>query len=164
MPEKPWMLSPFPMPSALSPSSAIALNQIVQDVFGTRSTIRILDTVQFGGEDDLPVSSKVQNSIHLVLFDLASTPESENHGVFLKALKVKAYSRRPVISLVDSHEFKARFGSTGDRVEQRTKLWRRFLADCCVPCVIGDLSERGCDELRRNFESALAETGGGRHE
>ena len=155
----------IPYAKALLPESAIALNQIVNDVFGARSTVRILDTVQFGGEDDMPVlASKSQDSIQLALFDLASTPESENHGVFLKALKREVPTGHSVISLVDSREFKARFGSTGDRLEQRTKLWRRFLADCGVPCVIGDLADEGSDELRRNFESALAEAGGGRHD
>ena len=154
----------IPYAKALAPSSAIALSQIVQDVFGLRSSIRILDTVPFGGEDDLPeVTLRSSESIHLVLFDLASTPESENHGVFLKALKVQASSRRPVIALVDCHEFSVRFGSTGDRVEQRTKLWRQFLADCCVPCVIGNLAGDGVDELRQNLELALAQTGGDRH-
>ncbi|MBK7425320.1 MAG: DUF2868 domain-containing protein [Propionivibrio sp.] len=162
---KPREVVAIPYAKALLPESAIVLNQVVQDVFGTPGTVRILDTVQFGGEDDMPVlASKNQDSIHLALFDLASTPESENHGVFLKALKREVPSGHSVISLVDSREFKARFGSTGDRLEQRTKLWRRFLEDCAVPCVIGDLAEVGSDELRRNFESALAEAGGGRHE
>jgi hypothetical protein len=147
----------IPYAKALLPSAAIALSQIVQEVFGSRSTIRIFETVPFGGEDDLPdVSSSSPDSIHLVLFDLASTPESENHGAFLKALNVQASSRRPVIALVDCHEFNARFGGTGDRLEQRTKLWRQFLADCGVPCVIGDLAGDGVEELRRNLELALA--------
>jgi hypothetical protein len=162
---KPREVVAIPYAKALLPESAIVLNQVVQDVFGTRSTVRVLDTVQFGGEDEMPVlASKSQDSIHLALFDLASTPESENHGVFLKALKRGVPSGHSVISLVDSREFIARFGSTGERLEQRTKLWRSFLADCGVPCVIGDLAEVGSDELRRNFESALAEAGGGRHE
>lgn len=162
---KPKDVIVIPYAKALLPESAIALNQIVNDVFGARSTVRILDTVKFGGEDDMPVlASKSQDLIHLALFDLASTPESENHGVFLKTLKLKAPAGHPLISLVDSREFKARFGGTGDRLEQRTKLWRHFLADFGVPCVIGDLAANGSDELRRNFESALAEAGGDRHE
>ncbi len=162
---KPKDVVVIPYAKALLPASAIALNQVVQSVFGTPSSVRILDTVQFGGEDEMPVLAfKSQDSIHLALFDLASTPESENHGVFLKALKLKVPTGHSVISLVDSLEFKARFGSTGDRLEQRTKLWRRFLADCGVPCVIGDLADEGSAELRRNFESAWAEEGGGRHE
>lgn len=162
---KPKDVVAIPYAKALLPESAIVLNQVVQDVFGTTSTVRILDTVRFGGEDEMPVlAAKSRDSILLALFDLASTPESENHGVFLKALKREASSGHSLISLVDSREFKARFGSTGDRMEQRTKLWRRFLADCGVPCVIGDLGDEGSAELRRNFESAWAEAGGDRHD
>lgn len=162
---KPMEVVAIPYAKALQPEPAIVLNQVVLAVFGTSSTVRILDTVQFGGEDAMPVlASKSQDSIHLALFDLASTPESENHGVFLKALKREVASGHSVISLVDSREFKARFGSSGDRLELRTKLWRRFLADCSVPCVIGDLADEGSDALRRNLESAWAEAGGGRHE
>lgn len=162
---KPREVVAIPYAKALLPESAIALNQVVQDVVGTPGSVRILDTVQFGGEDAMPVLAPAsQDSIHLALFDMASTPESENHGVFLKALKREMPSGHSLISLVDSREFKARFGSTGDRLEQRTKLWRRFLEDCAVPCVIGDLATDGSDELRRSLESAWAEAGGGRDE
>lgn len=155
----------IPYAKTIGPSAAIILSRIVQDVFGSGSSIRVLDTVPFGGEDDFPkVLSNSPDSIHLLLFDLASTPESENHGVFLKAVKAAASPSRLVIALVDSNEFSTRFGGAGDRLEQRTKLWQQFLADCDVPCVVGGLVDDGIEDLSRNLELALVQTEGGRYE
>jgi hypothetical protein len=152
--KQPTEVLAIPYGKTLSASSAIMLNQVVNAIFGSRSVIKISDTVQFGGEDEMQlVSAGSQNAVQFAVFDLTSTPENENHGAFLKALQ--NLSGRPLIALIDSSEFKARFGKAGDRLQQRVRLWKDFLAAHNVSCAIGDFTEEGASELRLALEAVV---------
>ncbi len=66
-------------------------------------------------------------SMTAVLFNLAATPESENHGAFLEHL-VRA-SPRPVAVLLDESSLLERMGAQAEgrrRIEERIALWRQF--------------------------------------
>ncbi len=60
-----------------------------------------------------------------VLFNLAATPEAENHGAFLGHLVRQ--SSRPVLALLDESAFAERMGDEA-RVAERVALWQQFCA------------------------------------
>jgi hypothetical protein len=61
-----------------------------------------------------------------VLFNLAATPESENHGLFIEHLMRE--SPRPIAVLVDESSLVERLGVQGgaNRIEERIALWQQF--------------------------------------
>lgn len=71
-----------------------------------------------------------------VLFNLAATPENENHGAFLAALAKQ--STRPVTALIDESGLLDKFGND-ERHAQRIALWQEFCRFHKVPATIVNL-------------------------
>jgi hypothetical protein len=78
----------------------------------------------------------------VVVFDLAGTPEAENHGRLLAGVRA-ALARRhrdvPLLVLVDSSAYVARMGF-GPRIEERGRTWRAFVADHGARASVVDLA------------------------
>ena len=70
-----------------------------------------------------------------VLFNLAATPEKENHGAFLEHL-VRA-SKRGVAVLIDESSLAER--SDAVRLAERVALWQQFCAFHRAPATIVNL-------------------------
>lgn len=85
-----------------------------------------------------------------VLFDLAATPEKENHGAFLDHV-VRA-SPRGIAVLVDESGFLERMGASGGeaRLAERTALWEQFCNFHRAPATIVNL----LDPARRKLDEA----------
>ena len=71
---------------------------------------------------------------HVVLMNLAATPEAENHGVVIAAARDTAHRARPpaaVRVVVDESAYAARLAgdsSLAARLDERRSLWREFVA------------------------------------
>jgi hypothetical protein len=74
-------------------------------------------------------------NVTAVLFNLAATPERENHGVFLEHLA--RASKRGVAVLIDESSLLER--SDAERVAQRVRLWQEFCDFHRVPATIVNL-------------------------
>lgn len=91
--------------------------------------------------------------------DLAGTvrphgdARAEHHGTFLRGLRDA--SSQPVIALIDSSEFVARFGLSGERMQQRKRLWETFLKEQQIPYLIGDLASEDAHEIRVRLAALL---------
>ncbi len=72
--------------------------------------------------------------LHVVLMNLAATPEAENHGVVIAAARDSARRARPpaaVRVVVDESPYAERLAgdaSLASRLEERRRLWRDFVA------------------------------------
>ncbi|MGE5088069.1 MAG: DUF2868 domain-containing protein [Candidatus Levyibacteriota bacterium] len=79
------------------------------------------------GDDAPPLpSAPASLAAVIVLFDLAATPEAENHGAVVGELAAQA-GGAPLIAMVDTTEFTARFGGVPKRIEERRTAWRQVL-------------------------------------
>ena len=71
---------------------------------------------------------------HVLLFSLGATPESENHGLVVTAVRDAVQRARPapeLLIVVDEAPYATRMGldaSYEGRLDERRQLWRHFLA------------------------------------
>ncbi len=94
--------------------------------------------LRYGEEDTaataLAIDEPRSAGLHVVLMNLAATPESENHGIVIAAARDAAHRARPPASLrivVDESPYEARFAtdaSLAARLDERRRLWRNFVA------------------------------------
>jgi hypothetical protein len=95
----------------------------------------------FEASQDTPFDGRV------LLFALAATPESENHGAVIRAAR-DATERSPtapqLMIVLDESGFAARFAgmkaSAASRLEERRALWREFIASHGLEAWIVDLA------------------------
>jgi hypothetical protein len=86
---------------------------------------------------------------HVVLMNLAATPEAENHGVVIAAARDAAHRARPpaaVRVVVDESAYAARFAgdaSLAPRLDERRRLWRGFVAGFGLEVDLVDLEQAG---------------------
>jgi hypothetical protein len=118
---EPGVLRVLPYSFTLDEARAKGLEAVAVNLLGERAKVRLAPTVAYGADaavatDDAPVT------LTAVLFNLAATPEKENHGAFLAAV-VRAI--RPATVLLDDSAFRARTPDA-QRVRERIELWREF--------------------------------------
>jgi hypothetical protein len=125
----------------LAPQATLGLEAVLQRVFGTRAEISIAPGVAWGGEDTMPdgLLPKEQVALAVALFNFAATPEPENHGAFLRALRVVAGEGAPLVALMDESGFRARFPTESVRLAKRRESWRAAAAAAGVAAVFADL-------------------------
>ena len=91
------------------------------------------------GEEDMAAAGFASGAhrtadLHVVVMNLAATPEAENHGTVIAAARDAAHRARPpaaVRVVVDESPYAQRFASDGSfasRLEERRRLWREFVA------------------------------------
>ena len=72
--------------------------------------------------------------LHVLLLNLAATPEAENHGVVIAAARDATRAARPPAALrvvVDESPYAQRLAgdaSLAPRLDERRRLWRGFVA------------------------------------
>ena len=116
--------------------------------FGARAALTLTAPVALAGEDALPPLPPAD--VHYALFALAATPERENHGAFILALKKAGAQALGV--LVDDGGFSARFG--GARAGERRRAWQQLAGEIGVATQFVDLSTIGDTLLAAPGEEA----------
>jgi hypothetical protein len=94
--------------------------------------------LRYGEEDTAATALAIDvpraAGLHIVLMNLAATPESENHGVVIAAARDAAHRARPPASLrivIDESPYAARLANDASlttRLDERRRLWRNFVA------------------------------------
>jgi hypothetical protein len=127
-------------PYAYEPSdeSLAGLERWLPSVTGTEARIDRRTTLRYGEEDmagpAFDSGAHRVADLHVVLMNLAATPEAENHGVVIAAARDSARRARPpaaVRVVVDESPYVERFAgdsSLASRLEERRRLWRDFVA------------------------------------
>lgn len=122
-------------------------------VFGDDATVDLRPAVRYGDEDAW-LESLAQGSgriadCHVLLFDLASTPETENHGAMLSGIRDwlgREHRRGRLLVIVDQGGYAARLGTGEDgrqRLAERRGLWQRFVAAQGLEAVFAGLAGIG---------------------
>ena len=114
------------------------LERWLPSVTGTEARIDRRTTLRYGEEDmagpAFDSGAHRVADLHVVLMNLAATPEAENHGVVIAAVRDSARRARPpaaVRVVVDESPYVERFAgdaSLASRLEERRRLWREFVA------------------------------------
>ena len=106
--------------------------------FGGNVALEPRQTIDYGGEDHaagrLAVADGARFDASVLLLSLAATPEAENHGAALKAVREHTERSRtaPVLIIaIDESGFAARFSqdrTLAHRLAERRSLWQDFVA------------------------------------
>lgn len=153
-------------PYAYRPSDAVTqrLTRLIRTTFGDATRVQMDAPVDYGAEDDWlgGASLRPETDHHILLFNLSSTPEAENHGAFAAALadKLKAAKQGTAIAaMLDESAYRQRMGgqSGGDaRLEARREAWEHMLLPSGMTVLSADLDHEEEPRLSARLESALS--------
>jgi len=139
------------------------LETLLRRILGEGTRIRFDSSVDYGCEDEWLARVSLERELdHLVvLFNLAATPESENHGALVAGIRrrLAAHSQGVALTvLVDEAAYRDRLGrqATADtRVRERRSAWETVLGREGVNVTPVDLGEPDLLALTRLLEGAL---------
>ena len=158
-------------PYAYTPGDAAqsALSGLLRDAMGGGTQVTIDTPCPYGAEEDwlarTPPSEEAD--LHIVLFSLSATPETENHAEFVRLIRefyATADQGVRVAMLVDEQPYRAHFaGQAGleERIETRLEAWRQVLGPLGLPLLTLPLDGTSSRELAERVESELLGQGAG---
>ncbi len=131
-------VSVIPFAYQLGPDSTEGLKILLSGALGGGATIEVRDPVQYGEEEELR-RHLGQGGLGpaqwvVLLMTVASTPEAENHGAVIGAVRdelAQTASAPPLLVVVDTGPYALRMqgdASLEARLEERVRLWSEFVA------------------------------------
>jgi hypothetical protein len=137
------------------------LRRLIADVIGDKAMVEVEAPVAYGSEDEW-LSAHGQELTHsdqlILLFNLASTPEAENHGAMLSGVRQRLGSAVELLVLLDDSAFVHRHrgqASAKRRMDERLNAWRAVLAPSNVEPVRVSLDHDEHGDAARALEQAL---------
>jgi hypothetical protein len=133
------------------------LAELLTAALGDGTRTQVDAPIPYGGEEEWLARARLTDGLdHLViLFNLGSTPEAENHGALVAGVQKLLAGRGTALSIVlDEAAFRERSGG-GDRLDVRRQAWERMLATTGEHPFAADLSQARDANLVRRLESAL---------
>jgi len=128
------------------PPSIAGLESLLAVTLGGNLKVKLHDPIRYGDEETVPARLAATGAAwHVILMTLASTPEVENHGAFLTAWRdwlAKNAASTPLLILIDEGPYAARMRGEAafeQRVQERRKLWREFIAGYGLRASFADL-------------------------
>jgi len=122
----PARVSVHPYGSTPTPPATLGLRALLAASLGARLEVRFAPSVAFGAEDETPSSVDADCTHAVALFDLGATPEAENQGRFLQALRAAVPKGAMVAAIVDASGFARRFAAVPGRMDERREAWRAW--------------------------------------
>ncbi len=125
------------LPCSYQPSDEVRENirKSLARVLGESARVEVDEGAPYGAEESTLAGISEPHAaladFLVVLFNLATTPEEENHQFLLRGLqRLIADGRvaRELLALVDESSYRARLASDSPRIEERRKAWRDLLA------------------------------------
>jgi len=117
------LLRVLPYSFTLDEARSKGLEAVAVNLLGERARVRLAPSVGYGADAVALADETPAATLTAVLFNLAATPEKENHGAFLASI-VRA-SKASIAVLIDDSAFRART-TEPHRVRERVELWREF--------------------------------------
>ncbi|MGE0356976.1 MAG: DUF2868 domain-containing protein [Burkholderiales bacterium] len=142
----------------LSEPAAEGLHELAAHLFGRDVRVHAAPPVAYGEEDE-PAAFPEAPAPDLViaLFNLGSTPETENHGVFLDGLARRA--KRNLVVLVDESPYRRRLGEQAGsraRLAERRQSWSGFAESRGLRAVFADLEAPDLAAAERELDMQRA--------
>lgn len=117
-----------------SPNARERLQRLLAKALGERTRVQIDEPVSYGSEDewlDRNGRRLAEADQIILLFALASTPETENHGAFAAGIARAAGTSAALTMLVDDSSYRHRLrgqASAERRLAERSEAWKMVLA------------------------------------
>lgn len=152
----------LPYSFTLDEAAGESLRTIARRLLGEDAELLQRPSVAFGEEAraiDGAMPADAQVALNLALFNLAATPEQENHGAFLDALR--AGLPPPHAMLVDDGAYRRRLGAQAGsdaRLTQRREAWQAFASSRGWPIAIADLSAPDLAQIERELGAVLGQS------
>ena len=136
------------VPYAYEPKapSIAGLESLLAATLGANLKIQVADPVKYGDEESVAKRLAATTATwHVILMTLASTPEVENHGAFLKGWRdwlAKNAMSAPLLIVIDEGPYASRMrgeAALEQRLQERRKLWREFVSGYGLRAVFADL-------------------------
>jgi hypothetical protein len=132
-----------------STDALAGLTALLADALGGEVKCELRAAVAYGEEDSFAERVAREPLAHadcyVLLMSLASTPESENHGVLMATLKRALQGRGTgLIVLVDESPYAARLGddpALAPRRAERARSWREFVSQLGETLCIAELRQ-----------------------
>jgi hypothetical protein len=143
-------------------ASIAGLRAVAGRLLGDDAELLLSPSVAYGAErnarDGLALADP-QVPLTIALFSLAATPEGENHGAFIDALRAALAegSKSQFAVIVDEAGYRRRLGEqAAERLAERRQAWQSFCAarGLAVTCV--DLSAPDLARVERELDAAQA--------
>jgi hypothetical protein len=145
-----YTIQVVPYACELDAAKLAILGSELETRLGGNVALEPRQAIDYGGEDHaagrLAVAAGAVFDASVLLLSLAATPEAENHGATLKAIRDHTERSRTaplLIIAVDESGFAARFShdrTLAHRLEERRSLWRDFVAGYGLEAWFVDLS------------------------
>jgi hypothetical protein len=133
-----------------SPQSCTGLQSLLEAALGAGVSINMHTPVSYGEEDEFRrqlAKGRIESDAWVVLLmTVASTPEVENHGAIIAAMRDLCASRAgasPLLVIVDTGAYAARMQGGAEleqRLQERRRLWSQFVAGYGLRACIVDLA------------------------
>ncbi len=152
----------LPYSFTLDEAASDSLRTVARRLLGEDAELLQRPSVAFGEEAravDGAMPADAQVALNLALFNLSATPEQENHGAFLDALR--AGLPPPHAMLVDEGAYRRRLGAqpgSDERLAQRRDAWRAFAHSRGWPIAIADLAAPDLAQIERDLGAVLGQT------
>jgi hypothetical protein len=149
------------MPYAYTPGEDAmqGLQRLAAVLFGDDVQVHWARSVAFGEEDAVAASSNRSSpaaDMVIALFNLAATPETENHGVFLDRLRSRTPGR--LAAIVDEGPYRGRLGAPAGaaaRLAERRQAWSGLAETRSLRAVFVDLSLPELTAAQRELDAQL---------
>jgi hypothetical protein len=136
----PGVLRVLPYSYTIDETRDRGLTAVAAMLLGENASVMLRPASAYGDEPDAALLDSGANGVTMtaVLFNLAATPENENHGVFIDRLK--ASSPRMTV-MIDESSLAERLGVDAGkaRIAERVALWQQFCAHHKVTPIIVNL-------------------------
>ncbi|MEP6607331.1 MAG: DUF2868 domain-containing protein [Burkholderiaceae bacterium] len=135
------------------------LHAIAKALLGNDAVVTSEPSVGFGDETATTVSDDPTASLTLALFNLAATPENENHGTFLRTLRRAVGNDSRLAAIVDESGYRMRLGTQAGadgRLAERQNAWQYFCQTAGIDAAFVDLSKPDLVSIERDLERVLA--------
>jgi len=139
----------------LSPAARASLAALMTRVYGAKAQVEVAEPVAWGAEEALERTPVPGGGTVWAMFSASATPERENHGAFLSALRARLERGGGLLAVVDEAAFRRRFAGTPTRLAERRAAWQALLDECAVPAVFLDLEEPDLAAAENAVNAAL---------
>ena len=133
-----------------TPAAIAGLQTLLAATLGAIIKVKMRASIHYGQEDEfraaLTGSDADATDWNVLLMTAASTPEVENHGAVINALRdslVRKSQPRPLLIVIDTGPYAARMQGDAtfeQRLRERRNLWSEFVAGYGMRACIVDLS------------------------
>ena len=132
------------------------LRAMLSRAFEAPVALEWIPVLRYG--DDAPPLPSTPPAAIVILFNLTATPEAENHGAIVDQIAARTRGT-PLIPIVDTSDFVARFRDVPQRITERETAWRQVFEGRSAPPLFVALAHPDLALAAASFNDLLAAPG-----